>query len=128
MDQTTHEVRSTQWKDIILRCQNRPAEMSAKQWMEENQINEKSYYYWQRKIRKIAFAQMDYSTELPAVQQGNAQVSFAEIRVPDNQVSDNIAETFQPSVVIKTPSLTVALSNTISDSLLTRILHEVSHA
>ncbi len=67
MDQITHTVRDSRWKDIIRQCQNRPAGMSAKQWMAENQISEKSYYYWQRKFRKEAFGQMSNSPVLPAV-------------------------------------------------------------
>ena len=36
MDQITHTMRYSRWKDIILQCQNRPAGMSIKQWMDEN--------------------------------------------------------------------------------------------
>ena len=50
MDQSTHDVRMTNWLNIISQCQNRPAGISAKQWLAENDINEKSYYYWLRKI------------------------------------------------------------------------------
>ena len=35
MDQLTHTVRSSRWKDIILRCQDRPVGMNAKQWIAE---------------------------------------------------------------------------------------------
>ena len=45
MDQISHTVRNSRWKDLILQCQSRPAGMSAKQWMTENQVSEKSYYY-----------------------------------------------------------------------------------
>ena len=50
MDQITHTVRRSMWQGILLQCQNRPCGMSAKQWMIENDINEKSFYYWQRKL------------------------------------------------------------------------------
>jgi len=129
MDQISHTVRNSRWKDIILQCQNRPAEMSAKQWMIENQVSEKSYYYWQRKLRTEAFKQMDHSSLLP-VAQGTSEVSFAEIRVPEpkKSVSDIIPETIRPTAVIKTATMTIALSNDIADDLLSRILREVSHA
>lgn len=129
MDQTTHTVRNSKWKDIILQCQNRPAEMSAKQWMAENQISEKAYYYWQRKFRKEAFEQMNNSLVLPTVQR-NSEVSFAEIRIPEPKklVSDIIHENIKPTAVIKTAAMTIALSNEISDNLLSRILQKVSHA
>jgi transposase len=129
MDQITHTVRNSKWKDIILQCQNRPAGMSVKQWMTENQVSEKSYYYWQRKFRKEAFEPMNHSSMLPAVQD-NSEVSFAELRIPEpkKSVSDIIPETLKPTAVIKTATMTIALSNDISDNLLSRILKEVSHA
>ena len=129
MDQITHTVRNSKWKDIILQCQNRPAGMSVKQWMAENQTSEKSYYYWQRKFRKEAFDQMNHSSILPAVQE-TSKVSFAEIRIPEpkKSVSDIIPETIKPTAVIKTATMTIALSNDIADDLLSRILREVSRA
>lgn len=51
MDQSTHEVRRNNWMNIINQCQNRPANMTAKQWLADNGISDKSYYYWLRKIR-----------------------------------------------------------------------------
>ncbi|WP_228354174.1 IS66 family insertion sequence element accessory protein TnpA [Variimorphobacter saccharofermentans] len=102
MDQITHTMRYSRWKDIILQCQNRPAGMSIKQWMDENQISEKSYYYWQRKFRKETFDQMNCSLILPSVQE-TSKVSFAEIRIPEpkKSVSDIIPETIKPTAVIK---------------------------
>ncbi len=129
MDQISHTVRNSRWKDIVLQCQNRSAGMSAKQWMIENQVSEKSYYYWQRKLRTEAFKQMDHSSLLP-VAQGTSEVSFAEIRIPEpkKSVSDIIPETIRPTAVIRTATMTIALSNDIADDLLSRILREVSHA
>lgn len=102
--------------------------MSAKQWLAENEISEKSYYYWQRKFRKEAYNQMNNSPELPVLK--NSEVSFAEIRLPEPKklVSDIIPENIKPTAVIKTATMTIALSNDISDNLLSRILKEVSHA
>lgn len=130
MDQITHTVRSAYWKDIILKCQNRPAGMSAKQWMRENRISEKTYYYWQRKFRKEAYDQMNPSlAKLPVVSE-NAEISFAEIHIPEPEspVADISLETLRPVAVVKTTAMTVALSNDISASLLSRLLEEVRHA
>ncbi len=130
MDQITHTIRSSKWKGIILQCQNRPVEMSAKQWMSENHISEKSYYYWQRKFRKEAFEHMNNSPALPTVRDNSSDVSFAEIRITEqkNLFSDIIPENIKPTAVIKTATMTIAISNDISDNLLSRILQEVSHA
>ncbi len=55
MDQITHEVRRTNWLNIIQQCQGRPEGMTAKQWMADNGIRPKSYYYWLRKFRKESY-------------------------------------------------------------------------
>ena len=52
MDQLTHTVRRSNWINIIRQCQDRPAGTTAKQWLAENDISEKSFYYWLRKIRR----------------------------------------------------------------------------
>lgn len=54
MDQSTHDVRRTNWLNIIEQCQQRPENMTVKQWLADNGIKEKSYYYWLRKFRKEA--------------------------------------------------------------------------
>lgn len=50
MDQSTNDVRRANWLTIINQCQTRPSDMSVKQWLVENGIKEKAYYYWLRKF------------------------------------------------------------------------------
>lgn len=77
MDQSTHDVRRANWLNIVKRCQGRPADVSVRQWLADNGIKEKAYYYWLRKFRKETYDQM----QVPAVAQP-AEVSFAEIPIP----------------------------------------------
>ena len=126
MDQITHEVRLANWKKIIEECHARPEGQSAKQWLSERGISTKCYYYWQRKLRLQAYDQMKQSQAFPAVQEDSA-VAFAEIPF---SVQSDTPETdhFHPTAVIRSGGLAIALSNSVSDGLLTRILQEVSHA
>ena len=55
MDQTTHEVRISNWKSIIEQCQSRPKGQTTKQWLKDNGVSDKQYYYWLRKLRKLAY-------------------------------------------------------------------------
>jgi putative transposase len=126
MDKSTCEIRLAQWKQIIEQCQHRPEGQTAKQWMADNQISEKSYYYWLRKIRSGTYEQMRCTTSLPSAQKYN-EVSFAEISF-GSQSTESYPPSFRPAAVIKTASTTVALSDEISDRLLDRILQEVTHA
>ena len=52
MDQSTHDIRRTNWLNIVNQCQERPANVSVRQWLADNGIKEKAYYYWLRKFRK----------------------------------------------------------------------------
>ena len=65
MDQIIHNARCAQWLEIVTQCQNRSEETTVKQWLSDNGIKEKAYYYWLRKFRKQAYAQMHLpSTEV----------------------------------------------------------------
>lgn len=127
MDACTHEVRLNQWKLIIEQCQSRPDGQTARQWLAENGVQEKTYYYWLRRVRKEVYSQLsDGSTSLPAMQE-KGTVTFAEVPMIPQQ-NPEIPFSFQPAVVIKTSHATVAVSNEVSDRLLTRLLQEVSNA
>ena len=132
MDQITHDVRSSQWLEIITQCQNRPEGTTAKQWMADNGISEKSYYYWLRKFRKQAYTQM---TETPTAISAGNEISFAEVSIPPEQTanvaafsSESSVEAIRPVAVIKNANISIALTNEISEGLLSRILLEVDHA
>ena len=44
MDQCTHEVRAEYWKKIIQACGQRPADQSAKSWLDENVFLDRIYH------------------------------------------------------------------------------------
>ncbi|MEY8269023.1 IS66 family insertion sequence element accessory protein TnpB [Lachnospiraceae bacterium 64-25] len=132
MDQITHDVRSSQWLEIITQCQNRPEGTTAKQWMADNGISEKSYYYWLRKFRKQACSQMTETST--AISVGN-EISFAEVSISPKQSAniaaftlENSVEAIRPVAVIKNANISIALTNEISEGLLSRIFLEAAHA
>lgn len=45
MDTITYEMRESHWKRVIERCQQHQDGISAKHWLQDNGISEKSYYY-----------------------------------------------------------------------------------
>ena len=140
MDKITHEVRISHWKQVVEQCQTRPEGMSAKQWLAENGINSKTYYYWLRKVRKLAYEQSASNTALQPVGAGNAvttvatepeaPVSFAEIPFSiGNESSGSPDNCFQPAAVIKMGRASIAFSNGASPELVASIAREVlNHA
>ena len=109
----------------------RPAGQSAKKWMDENGICEQSYYHWQRKFRQQAYDQMKEKEMLPSVTE-KAEVSFAEIPYTPAVGREDIPGVSEvgrtPAAVIRTSAMSIEISNQISESLLSRILREVSNA
>ena len=122
MDQSTHDVRRAGWLGIITECQQRPANVSAKQWLADNGINEKAYYYWLHKFRREACGEM----QLPAVKTP-AEVSFAEINVPVS-VPTGLTTAGHAAATIRVGEVTLEVTNDIPEALLKILLQEVVHA
>lgn len=122
MDKTTHEVRIANWRSIIEQCQARPEGQSAKQWLADNGISEKNYYYWQRKVRQETYALIS-SKVTPAADP--EPVAFAEL--PFISPKDGL-QSFIPDAVMRRGQIVLELSNTISDRLLDRLMEVAGHA
>ena len=122
MDKTTHEIRIANWRSIIEQCHARPESQSAKQWLSDNGISEKNYYYWQRKVRKETYALISPKVT-PATEP--EPVSFAELPFISSKED---GQSFSPDAVMRRGQTVLELSNTISDRLLDRLMEVLSHA
>ena len=125
MDKITHQVRAEHWAKIMNECIN--SGMSKTAWCRANGISEKQFFYWQRILRRDAF-ENSRNSSLPATVGPQQQelapatqraVSFTEIKLPS--FSQNTAPVFHPDLVIRKGSLTLEISNSASDELLSRI-------
>lgn len=126
MDKTTHEVRLEQWKEIVRRCQARPENQTAKEWLAENGISDKRYYYWLRQIRREAYEEIK-GESLPAALEASG-ITFAEVSFSGCPAHPDSVQGFSPDAVIQAGHMTVAVSNSISSDLLERIMEAVNHA
>ena len=124
MDHITHEMRMANWKPIVEACHARPKGQSAKQWLAQNNINEKQFYYWQRRLREEAYFCQN-SESLPEISSAS-DLSFTEISL-DN-VTQSPKTSFVPDAVIRQGRVSIELSNTISDQLLAKLLGGLAHA
>ena len=126
MDQLTHNVRRANWLNIINQCQERPANVTIRQWLKDNDIKEKSYYYWLRKFRKELYNQM----QLPSISEDHSQISFVEFKAPalEKVVSTQDSLKSTTTAVIRHGTITLEISNDISEEVLSLLLKEVIHA
>ena len=81
----THEVRLQKWIDIVKAC--RGSGKTIKAWCDENGINFKTYYHWQKKVcletcRDIETIQKSMPEVLPIKE----KTVFAELSIPRNNV------------------------------------------
>lgn len=122
MDKTTHQVRLQQWAEIIQAQLG--SGQSKRDWCRENNVPEKQFFYWQRRVRKeICEAQSE--AIVPAGSENGSRL----VEVPISTVSRNtISEGFQPDAVIAVGNITVGIREGISEALLMSIGKMIHHA
>lgn len=131
MDKEVYEVRLASWKQIVQQCQSRPAGITQKNWLEKHGIQRSQFYYWLRKVRREALAEIadaDHKEVVPTSITGNdlaAPVAFAEIDLNKAQLYTESQQ--HAAAVIRLGQLTVELSNDAEDRLIAGILKAVSH-
>jgi len=116
MDKITHEMRLMKWTPIIREC--RSSGMAVKSWCIENNVNEKQFYYWQRRIREEVFGSLK-KTEL------SSQPNFVQLPVPSD--SSRNTSSFSADMVIHVGTNVLELSNNVSEDLLTKVLKVLSN-
>lgn len=126
MDKCTHEVRKQHWMNIISQCMQRSEGMTVKQWCDENGICEQTYYVWLKKIRQEAYSLATAPKTIPTTVTSD-EITFAEVKIPthSNKVID---DPFRPDMTIRKGSTVIGISNSISDSLLAKVLEVIVHA
>lgn len=136
MDRSTYEIRLGHWAQVVQAANARPQGQLLKDWLLENDISKDQYYYWQRKVRTEIYNRLQEDKELPAPSALDTDVSFVELPVPKQpaaqptvcKTSKEIVAMQTPAALIQAGNISIALSNDISETLLLRILREVSHA
>ncbi len=129
MDQKSMQVRRSQWEQIVLECNKAP--VSKKEWCLQNGINLKSFYYWQRKIRKTAVATLDETTNAVSVQATVPSSSFVEISIPSpTKVDGAIAPLhgLTPEVMVQVGECQVYVTGSVQEHTLSTIMKVVRNA
>ena len=101
MDKITHKVRCEQWTKIIKECL--ASGMNKTAWCREHGISDKSFFYWQRRLREEAYISTVESSSLPAVNAvsvpAEPSVDFVELRLSEQSAVSSAA--FRPDVIIR---------------------------
>ena len=122
MDRTTHQVRLQQWAEVIQAQLG--SGQSKRDWCRENNVPEKQFFYWQRRVRKEIYEAQ--SEAIVPIGSGNGP---RLVEVPISTVSRNtISEGFHPDAVIVVGNITVGIREGISEALLMSIGKMIHHA
>lgn len=78
--EVTREVRLTKWAGILR--QRQESGRSIRAWCTENGIVEKTYHYWQRKLREVACEKLTEAQSRELAAPGFAEVRLAELPLP----------------------------------------------
>jgi putative transposase len=117
MDKITHEMRLMQWTSIVREC--RGSGMAVKAWCLENNVNEKKFYYWQRRIREEAFDSLKKA-------ESTKQTNF--VQLPLLADSSRNTSSFKADMIVRVGNNVLELSNTVSEELLSKVLKVISDA
>lgn len=89
----THEVRLQQWGKRVKDC--RCSGKSVQSWCAEQNINIKTYYYWQKKVCQLTCRDLAINAPQPSMAVNAPAIPvFAELRKPDTP-SGQLALTIQ---------------------------------
>ena len=123
MDKTTHEIRLQQWYEIIQA--QLVSGKSKRAWCQENEVPEKQFFYWQRRVRKELYVSQEHALE--PVKTNTMGASFIEVPIAKNTGSA-VSDNFHPDAVICIGNITVGLTGNIKEELLMSIGKMIHHA
>jgi putative transposase len=118
MDKITHEMRLTQWTQVIREC--RSSGVAIRIWCSENNVNEKQFYYWQRRIRAQAFNSLENI-------KSKEQSKFVQLPAPVDSLSLG-RSSFSSDMVLHIGNNIIEISNTVSEELLSKVFKVISDA
>ena len=116
MARTTNEKNLIKWTTIIQKC--RSSGNGVRHWCSENNVSEKQFYYWERRIKGKDLGTLK-ETEC------QNQTNFVELPVPIG--SSMNTPTFRTDMVIHVGNNVLGISNTVSENLLSMVLKVMSN-
>ena len=118
MEKITHQMRLQQWSKIISEClasgQNKTA------WCRQNGISDKKFFYWQKILRREAYALTETSNDktlIPVTAQPPT-IPFVELKLEQNASGFSVYNSFSPDAVIQANGMIVGFTNSASPDLI----------
>lgn len=137
MDQKVNIIRTENWKRLIMEA-NRSV-LSKSEWCRQNDINIKTFFYWQRKIRLMEAEKVLSSSELPALcpeQKTATPPSFVDMTqlyketasladIPSKELTQPV---FSPQLMLLAGQYRILVGDTATEQILSNVLKAVRNA
>lgn len=111
------EIKMNQWIEIIREC--RSSGQSVRSWCIEHDVNDKSYYYWLKKIRIAA------CNSLPVDPERSNQIVPLKIRELKQEAE--VSSKQVAAIVIRLNSAIVEIQNGATDSVIENTLRVIKN-
>ncbi len=136
MDQKVTEIRYEQWRRTVSECINRKANISKRQWCEENGIRYRSLMYWQRKFQQETIERLDSHSSLPGQAVHVCTPMFAdmtskyEAMTAGQGISPQHTEDdfFTPELMIRAGSCRIYVSGSFQTATLEKVMQVIANA
>ena len=136
MDQKVTEIRCEQWRRTVSECINRKADISKRQWCEENGIRYRSLMYWQRKFQQETIERMDSHSSLPGQAVQVCTPVFADVtakyeamtvgkEIPQQHTENHF---FAPDLMIQTGSCRIYVGSSAQKATLEMVMQVTANA
>ncbi|EEG79138.1 IS66 family insertion sequence element accessory protein TnpA [Dethiobacter alkaliphilus] len=112
--EVTRKYRLNQWTQIIREC--RSSGQTVKAWCADNGINQKTYYYWLKKVREAA------CESLPSLEENS---SIVPVNIPAS--SDGPGPESSSQIILRFGSVTLELRNNASEKLIENTLRALQN-
>lgn len=120
MDKIAHEMRLAQWTNIIQACA--ASGLHKRTWCQQNGIDEKQFYYWQRRIRKQVFEVQNLSESTPL-----ATTTFVEMPTSLESFKKKSSSN-QVAATIYVNGCIIEISESASESFLKSLIGAIAYA
>ena len=127
MDQQATVIRASQWEQIIQEANS--SSISKREWCRQNHVDEKSFYYWQHKLRMKAISELKSAANVPvpAVPSGSGFVELpihsmaSTSRMPD--LPDG-----SPELMLQVGDCRIYVGSSIQESTLRTVMKVIRDA
>ena len=108
MKKISHEMNLQKWTQIVEECRN--SGKTAVKWCAENDINIKTYYYWQRKVLNVVCNEL-----VVANNSIEKAPNFAEVILPGRRTSE-------VAITISLNNISLQIHNGADESVIAQTL------